>query len=236
MIDNNIDIDKKIRIAKVILIALFLIEIIYFLISRNYINNSFLSFQKTTSDALLQLYPRNDEITFFFILVITLNIFSTFGYFKSINNPRFNKRKVTTNLYVVLIINFIIICTSYDVFSYGCIYNNKIYYKKLFSEVKEYKISSIKSVNVELGYKGAVDNYFINYIISIDNLEINLRDYDKSEYLKIIQIDRNLSSLGVKIDREKLSQEKQLKVMKWCEQYPKYKDTFKYLLQIDRIN
>lgn len=224
---------RRIKKLRMITFVLFLLHITYISISLYLLFKESSSIDKLSSDLIVYLAPQIDVILFFAVFPFITN--SIFIYALYISGDCSNISFGTFLYLVVFLItlNFGSVTLVFNNLEFGYITENTIVIKNVYKDINVYKASDIDYVDIDLRYKGVVDNYFIDYDIRfVDNKYIELSSFDSCTYEKLMIVNKILEKKGVSIHRDVLSEKTKVKVIKWCSKYPETLKPFKHLLAI----
>lgn len=216
---------RKVRFLITVLYVLF-ISLSFFLIFKEDKN-----FVTKSNDLLVYLDPKINVLLFFSLTPIFIDVISLLSLYKSNIQINLSNGKLIREIIFFIAFNIGFAIIFFNNLTYGYITHDAIIIKNVFSESNEYKTTDIKYVNIDLRYKSAVDNYFIDYcIVFKDDKQIELSDFKDCSYEKLMIINKNIEKRGVNINRDTISYETKVKVIDWCKKYPDNLEPFRQLL------
>lgn len=221
---------KKLRKARLLITILYIVFILlsFFLIFKE--DRSLITKSK---DLIVYLDLKIDVLLFFTLTPILIDVISTLALYKPNLKINLTNGKLIREIIFFILFNIGFAIVFFNNLTYGYITQDAIIIQNIFTDSKEYKITDIKYVDIDLRYNSAVDNYFIEYYISFeDDKKIELSDFEDCSYEKLMIINKNIEKRGVTIKRDKLSYATKAKVIDWCEKYPDDLEPFKHLLEL----
>ncbi|MHC1684527.1 MAG: hypothetical protein AB6733_16555 [Clostridiaceae bacterium] len=222
------------NIVKVIL-GVFVLNIIYYVFGIYLINQSYINLKTELLDKniLFIFPPQISDYLFFLAITCMLNLFSLIGFTKKPSGDALKKKKNITSLIGLIMINILFLFVSSLHIEYGYVLRNDIgFYGYRYGSIEKYDIKNIRYVDVDLE-KTKFNDLFINYEINFDSgVYVNLKSFYNVTYKGLAEIDNQISNLNIKIERPKLSEEKQRDIFRWLQKYPEDLEPFKEILKL----
>jgi hypothetical protein len=189
-----------------------------------------------SNNLIVKLDPKFYVLLFLSFIPIFIDILAISVLVKPNPKACFSNKKINRDFIINIIFNIVFASLFFSNLTYGYITQDTINLKNIYCAGKEYNYTDVKHVDIDLKYKSATNNYFIDYYVNFkDNTDIELSDFNNCSYEKLMLINNIAEKNGVIINRDEVSDKTRVKVLEWCNKYPDNLEAFNHLLDLNHI-